>query len=145
MDHKDIKRLIDSEMHVVGCHSYSHQRLSDSLSTKTLDKEINQACDSFFRNKNDNIKSFAWVGGEEFSYGKKAFELLNRQNLDYVFATNCEPISRRSNPHNLNRYGASAKNSLNDARLSISSLYTLLYLNKRNRVIKNLGLNRDRH
>ena len=127
--------------HFVGCHSYSHKRLSDDLSSETLSTEIDYACELFFQKSNHKYRAFTWVGGEEYSYGRNAFNLLKKRNLDFIFATNCEPILKHSNKNNLNRFAADAKFSLNQTRFAISMAYTFMYFPKRRRLRKNIGLN----
>ena len=140
LDNGDVKEMQRNKKHFIGCHSYSHLRLSDDLSSEELHSEVNHACELFFEKNDHHYKSFAWVGGEEYSYGTKAFDLLKQQNLDFIFATNCSPIVKKSHKHNLNRYQASAKYNLTETRFAISSIYTLLYFFKRRRLRKKVGL-----
>ena len=139
LDNNDVK-ILRNNKHFIGCHSYSHLRLSDDLSSEVLNTEVNHACQLFFDKNNCDYKSFAWVGGEEYSYGLKALNLLRRQNLDLIFATNCSPITKKSHRYNLNRYDASAHYNLNETRFALSSIYTLGYFFKRRGLRKNIGL-----
>ena len=123
-----------SRDHQIVCHSFSHVRLSESLSNEQMNNEVKVAKKRIETVLGESVDSFAWVGGEEHAYSKAAMRAVEDSGYKFVFATNCSPIYPSQNPMLLERYHVDAKFSLNEIRFSISWIYKLLYRAKRARV-----------
>ena len=135
----DELRDINLRGHVITCHSMNHTRLSEKLDNKELRNEI---IDSKLRFKDElgiNIDIFTWVGGEEWTYSKNAFKLMvNNENYNMIFCTNCAPILSNQNPFFLERYHIDSHYPINMLRFILGGFYDQLYLFKRKRIYKKL-------
>jgi peptidoglycan/xylan/chitin deacetylase (PgdA/CDA1 family) len=123
-----------SRGHQIVCHSYSHVRLSEDLSSQQINTEVKLAKKRLEDVLGERVNSFAWVGGEEHAYSKPAMRAMEDAGYKLVFATNCSPIYPNQNSMFLERYHVDVKYNLNEIRLAISWIYNMLYLAKRNRV-----------
>ena len=133
MNRDEIVKLRNSN-HEIVCHSYSHSRLSKDLSDKKLESEIIVSTQTISQTIGEEVDSFAWVGGEEFAYNKRAIEMMKENGIDFVFATNCSEITPQQNPLMLERFHVDASYSLRKLSFSISWPYKLLYRSKRKRL-----------
>ena len=129
-------RSLHSAGHQICCHSYHHKRLSAALSDEELDEEIGRSRRVFEERLGFAIDSFAWVGGEEYSFSRGAFDRMMREGYARVFSGNCLPILPKQSPFFLERNHADAAFSLNELRLSVGGLYDALYTAKRRRVTR---------
>ena len=132
----DDLRSLHAAGHQICCHSYHHKRLSSALSDAELDEEISQARRALEEKLGFAIDSFAWVGGEEYSFSKGAFDRMKSEGYARVFSTNCLPILPKQSPYFLERNHADASFSLNELRFSIGGVYDALYAPKRRRVAR---------
>ena len=77
-----------AERHVIGSHTLTHCQLKDDLDEETLRLEINESKKFLEQNLGREIKTFAWVGGEESSYSRKAGDIIRDTGYELVFLTN---------------------------------------------------------
>ncbi|MGI8812239.1 MAG: polysaccharide deacetylase family protein [Pyrinomonadaceae bacterium] len=127
-------RYLDAK-HVVGCHTETHCRLSDDLSDERLRFEILGAKTSLEEMLGHEVNIFCWVGGEEFTYSKRAADLV-KKGYDLSFMTNTAVVRAGTNPLQLQRSNVEAENPLSLVKFQLSGLMDLLYTPKRRRVNK---------
>jgi peptidoglycan/xylan/chitin deacetylase (PgdA/CDA1 family) len=127
---------LEKRGHVITCHSMNHRRLSDSLTDEELQEEIERSKAALESRLGHPVSGFTWVGGEESSYSRRAYQSIVRANYTEVFCTNCEPIVARQNPLFLERSNIEANFGLNQVRLVLGGLYDRKYAAKRQRVFK---------
>jgi peptidoglycan/xylan/chitin deacetylase (PgdA/CDA1 family) len=132
----DDVRDLESRGHIITCHSMNHKRLSDSLSDEELCEEIVNSKSALESRLGHPVSGFTWVGGEEASYSKRAFNFLLQTRYSEIFCTNCEPIVARQNPFFLDRSNIEAHFCLNQVRLVLGGLYDRKYDAKRERIFR---------
>jgi peptidoglycan/xylan/chitin deacetylase (PgdA/CDA1 family) len=132
----DDVRDLEKRGHVITCHSMNHRRLSDSLSDEQLHEEIVRSKNLMESRLGHPVTGFTWVGGEEFSYSRRAFKTMVQANYSEIFCTNNEPIVARHNPFFLERSNIEAHFNMNQVRLVLGGLYDRKYTAKRQRVFK---------
>jgi peptidoglycan/xylan/chitin deacetylase (PgdA/CDA1 family) len=130
----DDVRDLESRGHVITCHSMQHKRLSNLLSDAELHDEIVLAKRALESRLGHPVSGFTWVGGEEWSYSRRAFHFILQANYAEVFCTNSEPIVARQNPLFLERSNIEANFGLNQIRLVLGGLYDQKYKAKRQRI-----------
>jgi peptidoglycan/xylan/chitin deacetylase (PgdA/CDA1 family) len=133
MSWEDVKDL-ERRGHVVTCHSMNHKRLSSELSDDELFDEIVASKSQLESRLGHPVTGFTWVGGEEFSYSRRAYQSIIQANYSEVFCTNSEPITARHNPLFLDRSNVESHFDLNHVRLVLGGLYDRKYTAKRKRV-----------
>ncbi len=74
MSWEDIRRL--DRMHVIGCHTSTHCRLSAKLTEEQLSLEIRQSKRRLEQELGHEVDVFCWVGGEEWSYSASAAKAI---------------------------------------------------------------------
>jgi peptidoglycan/xylan/chitin deacetylase (PgdA/CDA1 family) len=131
----DDVRDLEMRGHVITCHSMNHKRLSDSLTDAELREEIVRSKSVLESRLGHAVSGFTWVGGEEASYSKRAFQFILQANYAEVFCTNCEPIVARQNPLFLDRSNVESHFSVNQVRLVLGGLYDRKYDAKRQRIL----------
>lgn len=133
------KEIVDlrSRGHQIVCHSFSHARLSEDLPETQMDIEVKLSKQSLEKVLGERVDCFAWVGGEERSYSRRAMRSIEEADYKYIFATNCSPIYAKQSPMRLERYHVDVAFSLGEIRFAISFMYNLLYRAKRGR-LKNI-------
>lgn len=129
----DIKAMAAAG-HEISCHSYHHKRLGKALSPAELDEEIDAARDLLEQKLDFPVDSFAWVGGEEYSFSKGAFDKIRGNGFKLLFSGNCYPVRASQSPFFIERNHVDSGYSLNEVRLSVGGLYDLFYAGKRRRV-----------
>ncbi|MCW7497038.1 polysaccharide deacetylase family protein [Leptospira levettii] len=135
---EDIKQA-SQKGHQICSHSMNHKRLSDQLTFNEVDIEILESKNLLENKLGIEIEFFTWVGGEESSYGKTAFEKMLEAGYEYIFCTNCSPVYPDSNTKFLERYHVDSWSSLRQLRFILQSgLYDISYLFKRRRIMKKL-------
>jgi Polysaccharide deacetylase len=122
-----------ARVHVVGCHTSSHVRLSDTLSEQELIREIPEAKRELEAAVGSSVDCFAWVGGEEVAYSSAAAKHIARC-FELCFTTNTAVTRRGSNLRRIERTHLEAHFPLSLVKLQISGLMDLFYLAKRRRV-----------
>ena len=122
-----------SERHVIGCHTWTHRRLAASLTEPELSHEITQAKRHIERELGA-IHSFAWVGGEEWSYSRRAAEVIRQAGFEFSFMTANRAIRRTTDPYQLHRTNIEAGDAEGLVRFRISGLKDVRTWRKRLRV-----------
>lgn len=123
-----------AQRHEVGCHTWSHRRLVAELSERDLRREINEAKARIESELQSECDSFAWVGGEEWSYGGAAARAVSQAGFTFSFMTNHAPIRECSDPLALQRSHLEATHSLGLVRFQMSWVMDAVYARKRARV-----------
>lgn len=130
----DEVREIERRGHVVTCHSMNHKRLSESLTQSELEVEIRDAKQLLEVRLGHEVELFTWVGGEEWAYGRRAFALMKAVGINYIFCTNCAPITARQSPLFLERYHIEPSFDHSQLRFVLGGFYDLMYAMKRRRI-----------
>ena len=126
--------------HVLTCHSMNHTRLGEELTKSNLEIEIKNSKYLLESRLGHTFDMFAWVGGEEWAYGRRAYDLILKAGYSLVFCTNCAPITARQSPFFLERYHIEPDYGRDQLRLVLGGFYDLKYLWKRRRVIRKLDV-----
>lgn len=129
---QDVRRL--DARHVIGCHTWNHVRLRETLSPAELDREIVQARERLAAELGHEVDVFAWVGGEEWSYSAAAARVIREAGFRISMMTNNAAMRPGCDLLQLQRTNVEA--SFPDAlvELALSGFYDLLYRGKRARV-----------
>jgi peptidoglycan/xylan/chitin deacetylase (PgdA/CDA1 family) len=128
----DARRLARS--HVVCCHTWSHRRLSASLTPNDLTAEIPLARHRLEAALDREVSAFAWVGGEEDSYSAAAADAIARADFRLSFMTNNQVIQHDTNPLQLQRTNIEASDPMAVVRFQLSGALDVAYRRKRQRV-----------
>lgn len=134
----DEVRDLDRHGHQIVCHSYGHKRLGVGLTADEIEEEVAGSRALMEANLGHPVRSFAWVGGEEYAFSKKAYDRIRSAGYDFLFSTNCLPITACQSPFKLERYHVDAAFGLDEVRLATGGLYDMLYGPKRRRVDRTL-------
>ena len=125
-------KLLDRK-HVIGSHTQTHRRLSADVPEDIMISEIRDSRMILEELLGHEVRSFCWVGGEEFTYSKVASEII-RNEYELGFMTNNDVIRAWTNPLQLQRTNIEAENPLALVRFQLSGAMDLAYLRKRRRV-----------
>jgi peptidoglycan/xylan/chitin deacetylase (PgdA/CDA1 family) len=128
----DIGRM--AELHEIGCHTWSHTRLVDTLSEDDLDFEILNAKRRLEVALGRPVSTFCWVGGEEFTYSQSAARAIARAGFRFSFMSNNQVIRPSANLLQLQRTNIEARNPEKIVRFQLSGAMDLMYWPKRKRV-----------
>lgn len=123
-----------SKHHVVGCHTWTHQRLCDGLAQAELEAEIPNARRRLSQKLDCPVTVFAWVGGEEWSYGRVAAAMVRRAGFDIGLMTNNQVVRPGRDGLHLQRTNIEAGDSDAVVQFHLSGAMDLLYARKRSRV-----------
>ncbi len=132
MTWKDIRRM--AELHEIGCHTWSHRRLVDSLSVDDLEFEIPQAKRRLEAELGREVRTFCWVGGEEVTYSRAAARAIAEADFRFSFMSNNQIIRPGADLLQLQRTNIEARNPNKIVRFQLSGALDLLYWPKRRRV-----------
>jgi len=88
-----------AKQHVVGSHSYHHVRLEDRLSPREVEFEVVKSRERLEEMTSSAVVCFAWVGGENWSYGSGAATAIKASGYRFVFAGNSLPTTASSDPY----------------------------------------------
>jgi peptidoglycan/xylan/chitin deacetylase (PgdA/CDA1 family) len=125
--------------HVIGCHTYSHHRLSADTPTAAMEYEIVEARHRLEAGLGEPVDVFCWVGGEEHSYSAAAAELIRRAGYRMSFMTNHAPIRRSTSLLHLQRSNVEGGDPLWLTRFQLSGALDIMYIGKRRRVNRLTG------
>jgi peptidoglycan/xylan/chitin deacetylase (PgdA/CDA1 family) len=125
--------------HVIGCHSKDHRRLGDTLSDAELDDEIPEAKRQLEKGLGHEVEVFAWVGGEEASYSRRAAERIRAAGFRFSFMTNHAVFRPGDSMHHIQRSHVEADFPLNLVRFHLSGFMDVMYTPKRRRVNRLTG------
>lgn len=123
--------------HIIGCHTFTHHRMSTEDSQATLEFEIKQAklkLEELLGIK--EISCFCWVGGELQTYTAEAYKKILETGYKFIFATNNLPINQFSNIHMINRTNIEAEYSIPLVMFQLSGIIDIIYFKKRKQIIK---------
>jgi len=126
---KDLKKIL-AQKHSIGVHGYSHIRLSNNLSNKTMVREIKTSKKLFEKRLNIKINSFCWTFGDKKSFSKKAANLI-KKNYTLSFMTCCKPFNFNMNFLQIHRFNIENNFSLKRIAFILSGIYELFYYWKR--------------
>ena len=129
---RSLLRLRDR--HVIGCHTFSHRRLTAALTPEELAFEIGDAKRALEQGLGCTIPVFAWVGGEEETYCSAAGEAIRRAGFRVSFMTNSAPIRAGADLLQLQRTNVEASDPPALVKLSLSGFFDAWYAAKRRRV-----------
>jgi peptidoglycan/xylan/chitin deacetylase (PgdA/CDA1 family) len=129
----DEVRRLDAR-HVICCHTYSHRRLGADLSAAELDHEIRGAKRRLEDGLGHQVRAFAWVGGEEWSYSPGAARVIRAAGFELGFMTNNAVVRPGCDPLQIQRTNVEATFPAYLMRFSLSGFFDLLYAPKRQRV-----------
>lgn len=125
-----------SKRHEIGCHTWTHRRLATELEEDDLRREIPLAKERLCSELGRDISSFAWVGGEEWSYSRKAAQFIRDAGFQMSFMCNSQVIRPGSDLLHLQRTNVEARDPDSIVRLQLSGVIDLIYGPKRRRVNK---------
>lgn len=125
--------------HVIVNHTFSHHRMNDSDTEGVLQHEINYSNKLIKEKTNLEPAIFCWVGGEEISYTKKAFEKI-KSNFRFGFMTNTFPVFPKTNKFFVERTNVEPFYPLHLVLFQLSGLMDILYYRKR-KALRNKLLN----
>ncbi len=131
LTHAQLKEL--DKKHIIGCHTYTHCRLTADVPAEKLRAETVEAKKDLEGLLGHEIKSFCWVGGEEETYNDKAAELI-RDHYELAFMTNSAVVRPGTGALQLQRTNIEAEYPLWLVRFQLSGLLDILYYGKRKRV-----------
>lgn len=129
--------------HVIGCHTLSHCRLRSAIPEGRLYQEIVTSKHMLEQKLEHKVPAFAWVGGEESSYSRKAADMIRGAGYQVAFLTNNSITRPCTDLHLLNRTNIESNFSMYLIRFQISGFLDLFYTFKRKRVsslVMNCGL-----
>lgn len=129
-----IVRKLKKKGHSIGCHGFSHQKLSNKLSMKTLENEIIKSKKIIEKKIQSKIFSFSWIGGEIWSYSKVASQIIENAKYRFSLMTCCYPSSQKDSPMKIHKFNIENYFCLNQVRATLFGFYSLLYFYKRRRV-----------
>ena len=123
-----------ADRHVVGCHTYHHQRLRATLDEQELDFEISHAKRKLEEKLGRDVRAFAWVGGEEWSYSASAARTIKDAGYQVGFMTNNSLIRPGENLLQLQRTNVESSWHRSVVRFQLCGFLDLTYAPKRRRV-----------
>jgi peptidoglycan/xylan/chitin deacetylase (PgdA/CDA1 family) len=126
--------------HEICCHTWSHRRLAFELRPEDLELEIDEAKRRLEARLGHDVKGFAWVGGEDWSYSRAAAARIRDAKFEFSFMTNNAVIRPHQDLLQLQRTNVEAHYDPALLGLCLSGLYDLLYLRKRRRVNRRTAL-----
>ena len=122
--------------HTIGCHGYKHVRLSSALTGEQLQMEIQQSRVKIQDKTSQNIDVFCWIGGEFSSYSKAASDLIRVSGYEIGLMTCCQPVRSSSKKLNWHRFNVEGDFPIQQVRLILGGMYTLMYKRKYKNVEK---------
>jgi peptidoglycan/xylan/chitin deacetylase (PgdA/CDA1 family) len=128
----EVRRL--DRCHIIGCHTLTHRRLTDSTSVDALEREVEMAKLRLEEEIGHPVAAFAWVGGEEGSYSRAAACMIRKAGFEVSFMTNSAVIRPGADPFELQRTNVEAFNPPELLQFQLSGLVDVLYLPKRRRI-----------
>ena len=129
---------IIAKKHVVGSHTRSHYRMEETADNEKLKYEIVESKNILEEKIGNEVISFCWVGGEEHTYTKKAFQLIQASDYKFGFTTNTSLILKNTSPFLLDRTNLDSNWPMHLIRFQLCGIVDLLYRKKRKRVNKYL-------
>lgn len=116
-----------AKKHVIGSHTMTHKRFG-ALSSSAVKFEIQESKKELEKNLKQEIKCFAWVGGEIKNYTKGE---LPKKTYEFIFQTNSAPITPATRKHQLQRTNIESFYPLYLVKFQLSGIMDILYWPKR--------------
>jgi len=138
MDWSELRDL-SRRGHVIGCHTHSHARFHEGVGEEVARKEIADSADAIERGTGTRPRSFAWVGGESWTYGSGGMMALAGAGFRYAFSTKSGPIRTGSDPLCLHRTVLDADMDFDIFRLKLHGLSDLVHCHARQRLEREFG------
>ena len=126
-------RELDKQ-HVIGCHTRNHHRLVAATAKKKLAEEIVRAKHTLEEELEHMVDTFAWVGGEGYTYSQAAARYIRKAGYRYAFMTNCAPILTNTDRFHLQRTIVDSGWHFGVIKFQLSGLMDIIRIRKRNRV-----------
>jgi peptidoglycan/xylan/chitin deacetylase (PgdA/CDA1 family) len=128
-------RALDGR-HVIGCHGWSHERLSDDVEDPR--REVIDSKRRLEDQLGHNVDSFCWVGGEDWSYGRAAAALV-RESYAMSFTSTSRPLRSGCNLGWIDRTHIEACYPIPLVRLLLSGAADLWHAPRRARIRDRIG------
>mgnify|MGYP001316765312 CR=1 FL=1 len=120
---KEVEYL--SKHHAVGSHSYNHVRLAEGLNPAEVEREVIRSRVRLEEMTCSEVVSFAWVGGENWSYGSGATSAIKSAGYKYAFAGNSLPTTASTDPYWIYRTNVEADWSIELVKMQLCGLADL--------------------
>jgi len=134
---KEVEYL--AKQHVVGSHSYHHIRLGEGLKPYEIDCEVVKSRERLEEMTSTSVESFAWVGGETWSYGSAAAAAIKSAGYEFVFAGNSLPTTASSDPYWIYRTNVETDWSIDLVKMQLCGLADLRHWPNRMLIKRNLA------
>jgi peptidoglycan/xylan/chitin deacetylase (PgdA/CDA1 family) len=134
MTREELRRLAGK--HVIGCHTMTHCRLGDQVPPHRMFAEVSVASAVLSEWMGMDIDLFCWVGGEEWTYSRRAAEQVCKAGYRYGFMTNNLPVTRHSDPLQLQRTNIASDWPMDVLEFQLCGILDLLYIRKRRKVVR---------
>ncbi len=128
----DVRRL--DQRHVIGCHTWTHIRLSDQLTPEQIEHEIIASKARLEQELGHDVSVFCWVGGEEWSYSAAAAQAIRRAGYRLSFMNARAVVRPGTNPLQLHRICIEPSDPPYFVRYLLSGLLDALYAAQRRRI-----------
>jgi peptidoglycan/xylan/chitin deacetylase (PgdA/CDA1 family) len=127
-----------ARQHYIGSHSYHHIRLKDGLSAEEIQMEVVESRKRLEEMTHTQVRNFAWVGGENWSYGRDSAVAIGTAGYQLVFAGNSLPVTSSTDPFWIYRTNVESDWSIDLVRVQLSGLADLWHWPSRARLRRNL-------
>lgn len=135
----EIKELAQNN-HVIVCHTKTHHRMNDNDSDAILKQEIFLSKKRIEEKIGYSPNIFCWVGGENFTYNRRAMQEIVNSGYKYSFMTRSAPLFHTTNPYQIHRVNVGTDEPFKVFKLRISGFYDLLYYFQRKEINKKTQL-----
>ena len=119
--------------HIIGCHTWSHHRMSGKDSDALLDHEIIESGRKIMEQTGTPVQVFCWCGGEENTYIAAAQQRIC-SHYRFSFLTNSALIHHDTDPFLLQRTNVEARWPMCLVRFQLCGFMDDFYRGKRDRV-----------
>lgn len=133
MNVQQLKEMIASG-HTVTDHTATHYRMTENDDDDMLDYQIVVSKMKIEALLETKISVFTWVGGEEESYTKKAFDKIKSSDYSYGFMTNSAPVTENTDPFMIQRTNVESDWDLKAVKMAVCGITDKKYEAKRERV-----------
>jgi peptidoglycan/xylan/chitin deacetylase (PgdA/CDA1 family) len=125
--------------HVIGTHTYSHQRLGAAVSDDNLRREIVESKAMLERELRIEVATFCWVGGEEQAYSARAAAAIREAGYRVGLMTNYQVFRPGDDLLHVQRSTIEAAWPPAVVRFLLSGVMDAYYAPKRRRVAQVTG------
>lgn len=138
MDWAELRDLV-RRGHAVGCHTHSHARLHSGIGEDEARRELADCVRAIEDATGSRPRSFAWVGGESWTYGPGGMMALRGAGFDFAFSTKSGPVKPGDEPLCLHRTVLDADMDFDVFRLKLHGLSDLVHRRARRRLEREFG------